>query len=88
MRRLAFILSGALLSATPSIAADDSSDYVYTLYRTSPAGEARIHVATFDAKGEAPSYNKGNCEMVVRYMSKHAPAGYYWCEPGRFRLRH
>ena len=64
-----------------------SPDQIFTLYRTSPVGQERIHVATFDAAGEAPDYNHGNCEMVVRALSNEpgVPAGYYWCEPGKYR---
>jgi hypothetical protein len=36
---------------------------------------ARIHVATFDATGESPTYNRGNCNMVVRYMLQQPGGG-------------
>lgn len=80
----AFVWTAAILVSLA--ACDDSSD-TFTLYRTSPLAPMRIHVATFDVEGEAPGYNRGNCEMVVRYLEQQpeVPKGYYWCEHGRFK---
>jgi hypothetical protein len=66
---------------------DGNQADTYTLYRTSTLAPMRVHVATFDAEGEPESYNRGNCEMVVKYLAQQpeVPDGYYWCEPGRFR---
>lgn len=82
------VILGALVIAFPFFAwADRSEDSVYTLYRTSPVAHARIHVATFCVKGEAPTYNQRNCQMVVRALLNEAgvPNGCYWCEPGQYR---
>jgi hypothetical protein len=75
------------IAATALCACDSRDTVVYTLYRTSQLTPIRIHVATFDVQGEAETYNRGNCEMVVKYLTEQpeVPDGYYWCEPGRFR---
>lgn len=61
MNRLALALTGAILGANPSAAIGSSSDHVYTLYRMSTVGSARIHVGTFDAAGQPDGYNRHNC---------------------------
>lgn len=82
MKRIAAGLTAIALTSCSSGAGGE----VYTLYRTSIFDDARIHVATFDASDQPVGYNRGNCEMVVRYLSEQpeVPQGYYWCERGRF----
>ena len=62
-------------------------DDAYTLYRNSTLAPMRIHMATFDVRGEASGHNRANCEMIVKFMNQQSgvPSGYYWCEPGPFR---
>lgn len=58
----------------------------YTLYRSSPLDpNARIHIATFDAKDRNP-YNQENCR-IARELFQQQPGVTvrYWCEKGRFR---
>ncbi len=76
----------ALISASVFLLSCSEATDTYTLYRTSMVSPVRIHVATFDAAGEASDYNRLNCEMVVTYLTKEpeVPDGYYWCEPGRY----
>lgn len=80
-----YAIAAAVITLAGCDVENDSN--TYTLYRTSQLIPSRIHVATFDATGEAETYNRGNCEMVVRYLTAQpeVPEGYYWCEPGRYR---
>jgi len=58
---------------------------VYTLYRASPVGVMRIHMATFDAK-ETGTYNLDNCQIAARlFKSQPGVTVDYWCEKGRYR---
>ena len=83
MRFFRFLI---LLASTTLILSCRESAGTFTLYRTSTIAQMRLHVATFDATGEASDYNRLNCEMVVKYLTKEpeVPDGYYWCERGRF----
>lgn len=57
----------------------------YTLYRTSPFGVARIHVATFDAI-DGEGYNKENCDITAKlFMQQPGVKVTYWCEKGEFK---
>jgi hypothetical protein len=70
-----------------------------TLYRNSPYGVLRVHVATFDADDSGGGYNRDNCEMAARIYNANVAAlrrangkagdsdvG-FWCEPGRFEAK-
>jgi len=58
----------------------------YTLYRGSPVMEnARIHIATFDAK-EKESYNMENCQIAAELFKKQPGVTVkYWCEKGSYK---
>lgn len=61
------------------------SDDLYTLYRGSPAGPLRIHVATFDAD-ESNGYNFENCRQTARlFKDQPGVTVEYWCEKGKYR---
>lgn len=84
MRGLAFI--GIALGTLA--AACGGSSPVYTLYRTENAvgDSARVHVATFDARGEGDSYNREGCERARElFQIQPSNRARYWCEAGRFR---
>ncbi len=58
---------------------------IYTLYRSSPVTDERVHVASFDAK-QREAYNRENCELAMKLYSQQPGVGVrYWCEKGRFR---
>jgi hypothetical protein len=58
----------------------------YTLYRTSVVmPDARLHVATFDAK-DGEKYNNGNCQTARElFQAQPGVKTRFWCEKGRFR---
>jgi hypothetical protein len=62
------------------------TDDAYTLYRSSPIlPDARIHIATFDAKDGA-NYNRDNCDLAKQLFS--AQPGIitrFWCEKGKYK---
>ena len=71
----------------------------FTLYRNSPYGVLRVHVATFDANDSGGGYNRANCEMAARLYNANVAAlrrangkagesdvG-FWCESGRFEAK-
>ena len=64
----------------------DSDANTYTLYRQSAAGgDARVHMATFDAD-EREAYNRDNCDIAARlFMAQPGVSVKYWCEKGRYR---
>ncbi len=61
---------------------------IFTLYRSSAVtgGETwRVHVATFDAVGDA-DYNMENCDLARRlFQAQSGVTVKYWCERGRFK---
>src|SRR5690348_5605189 len=75
-------------------ACNSSNTQAYTLYRNSPmllGPTARLHVATFDAKGET-EYNRDNCKVAMQLFNadvaarpdkNHEGIG-FWCEPGEY----
>ena len=95
MKRLGIALACAAFCATPLAANGGSSDHVFTLYRTSPAGEMRIHVATFDASGEAVRAISAACLVAVarRDHDDHpvAAAARHWmvrtCAPDQIQQK-
>jgi hypothetical protein len=71
----------------------------FTLYRNSPYGVLRVHVATFNADDSGGGYNRENCEMAARLYNANVAAlrrasgkagqsnvG-FWCEPGAFEAK-
>jgi hypothetical protein len=58
----------------------------HTLYRSSVVlANARIHVATFDAKGDA-AVNQENCDIARDVFAKQPGVTVrWWCEKGRFK---
>lgn len=67
-------------------------EQIYTLYRSSPFGEARIHVATFDAKafenGAANTdYTYQICsDGQLNFSDRNRDNSVrFWCEQGRYR---
>jgi hypothetical protein len=79
--RIAAIAVLSLLAGC-GVATEDDND-VYTLYRRSPVGEDRVHVATFDAD-QSGDYNLDNC-LITRDHFKERAVVEFWCEKGRFR---
>jgi hypothetical protein len=85
-----FVVKGGV-SQTEAGFGDDSSQGVYTLYRSSPiigsiSGEgARVHVSTFDAAA-GEDYNRENCQNAATlFASQPGVTVRYWCEKGRYR---
>lgn len=53
----------------------------FTLYRTSPADDERVYVATF--AGEGVDYNRGNCRIAAElFQAQLGVTVKYWCEKG------
>ncbi len=72
-----FVLTGC----QPTTGHDEN---VFTLYRSSFVGSARIHLATFDAD-ERLQYNLENCKTTAQLFQRQAGVKVlYWCERGRF----
>ncbi|SDV49843.1 hypothetical protein SAMN05216551_109185 [Chitinasiproducens palmae] len=59
---------------------------VFTLYRSSRVLEnARLHVATFDAKDPTGEYNRSNCEIAADlFQHQDGVKTRFWCEKGSF----
>jgi hypothetical protein len=71
------------LTAAALAACDSDDDGVYTLYRSSPAVQEPLHVATFDA-AEGADYNLKNCEIVADLMANQPGVVVdYWSAMGR-----
>ena len=64
----------------------EGDDDKYTLYRNSIVGNLRIHVATFDAKGESKEYNRENC-FTAQKLFENQPGilTRFWCEKGSYK---
>lgn len=78
--RVAGLLSLLLLASC-----DQGGGSAYTLYRSSFMGDARVHVATFDAN-DGRDYNQANCEIARElFQAQPGVSVRYWCELGRFR---
>lgn len=81
-RRLVATVLSAAISAC-SLGGDNPQ--AYTLYRNSPVGEMRIHMATFDAE-EGEAYNQENCQIAADlFRSQPGVSVRYWCEKGAYK---
>jgi len=61
----------------------------YTLYRSGMMNgpNARVHIATFDAK-QGAAYNSQNCEIAkMLFTRQNSDTSEYWCEQGYFSKR-
>ncbi len=81
-----------VMFSSPSYARTNSEDEVATLYRSSVVIEnARMHVATFDAKikafrGTIFDYNWENCQVAANlFQSQPSVKTKFWCEKGFYR---
>ena len=75
-----------LLPACSYISKSASGSESYTLYRGIIIGSGeRIHIATFDAKGDVGG-NQGNCLRTAEILQKQQNAiEKYWCERGPYK---
>lgn len=67
---------------------EDAPVDVWTLYRTHLFDDsARVHVATFDNRGEGSAYNSDNCESAAElFQQQPGVTVRYWCRQGTNRL--
>lgn len=78
------VVLAAILAMTATMAAAQSNDEVYTLYRDSVLDPSmRIHVATFDST-DGKDYNAENCNVAADlFEHQDGVQTRFWCEPGR-----
>jgi hypothetical protein len=75
----------ALAFALVGCDSQGSDAITYTLYRSSPVSNDRVHVASFNAK-QNEAYNRENCELAMTLFSQQPGISVrFWCEKGRFR---
>ena len=86
MIAIRFALCAVLMVAADAAGADNNTQSVVTLYRTSAVdSEMRLHIATFDTD-EGASYNSENCQITAQlFQGQPGVTVRYWCEPGPYR---
>ncbi|MBC7674777.1 MAG: hypothetical protein H7173_01785 [Rhodoferax sp.] len=80
--------TGAVLALLLVPSAGTAQDLdVATLYRSSALDSTmRLHVATFDAVDQGPTYNSENCQLAAQlFQDQPGITVRFWCEPGRYR---
>lgn len=76
-----FCLMGALVGLIGCNVDNDT----FTLYRSSPVGSERVHVASFDTK-DGNDYNEANCRLAGDLFQQQPLVKVrFWCEKGRFK---